>query len=81
MARVNQQLVMHQLAFLSTGWVTFFHSVSDGVHRNPFLFATNHYIIFFGLFLVVFFHRPDLTHNYFIHLPTLISIVPTLVLY
>jgi hypothetical protein len=75
MARVNQQLVMHQLAFLSTRWVTFFHSMSNGVHCNPFLFTINHYIIIFGLFLVVF--SIDLTS----HIATLFTFLPSYVLY
>jgi hypothetical protein len=76
MVKVNQQLVMHQLAFLSIGWVTFFHSVLDGVHHSPFLLSRNHCLI-----LNYFFHRPNLTHSYLINLPTFISIIPTLVPY
>jgi hypothetical protein len=38
-ARVNQQPSMHQLAILSTGWAASFHSMSDGVHHSPFIFA------------------------------------------
>jgi hypothetical protein len=50
MARVNQQPPMHQLAVLSTGWVAFFHSVSDGVHHSPFFLLLTHVFLF--LFLV-----------------------------
>jgi hypothetical protein len=55
-------------------------SIRWGSSQSIF-FATDHYIIIFGLFLVFFFLRPDLTHSYPTHLPTFISIVLTLVPY
>ncbi len=74
---------MHQLAVLSTGWVVFFYSVPDGVHHNPFFFAADHctfFLFFFGSW--PFFPRPDLTHSYLAHFPTLITcIAPTLLPY
>jgi hypothetical protein len=81
---VNQQPPMHQLAVLSTGWADFFHSVPDGVHHSPFLFGADHctfYFYFYFLVLGRFSLGPDLTHIYPAHLPTLISIAPTLVPY
>jgi hypothetical protein len=59
---------------------TFFHSAWDGVHHNPFLFTANHCNFFLGLFGCIF-PGSDLTHGYPIHLPNVISIVPTLVSY
>ncbi len=82
--RVNQQPPMHQLAVLSSGCLVFFHSAPDGVHRSPFLFATDHctFFLFFLFFCSwPFFLDPDLTHTYPAHFPTLISIAPTLVPY
>ncbi len=82
LAIVNQQPPMHQLAILSTRWVAFFHSALDGVHHSPFLFVVDHCIFFIFIFLfLVIFPRPDLTHNYPTHFPTLISIAPSLVPY
>jgi hypothetical protein len=46
---------MHQLAVRSTGWVAFFHSVPDGVHHSPFLFAAEHCICLFYFWFVVVF--------------------------
>ncbi len=80
-AKVSQQPPMHQLVVLSIGWATFCHSTLNGVHHNPFFFTGNHYIFFGGVVLGCFFLGPDFTHNYPIHLLTLISIVPTLVPY
>ncbi len=51
--------------------VAFFHSASDGAHHSRFLFAAD--LFSFFLFLAVF-PRPDLTHSYPAHFPTLISI-------
>jgi hypothetical protein len=79
MARMNQQPPMHQLVVLFTRWVTFFHSVSDGVHLKPFLFAIDHCTFFFGSWS--FFPRPNLTHSYLAHSFTLIGIATTLVPY
>jgi hypothetical protein len=78
---MNQQPPMYQLAVLFIGWVAFFHLVSNEVHHNPFFFATDHCIFFFWFVLGCFFPGPDLTHSYPTHLPTLISIVSTLVFY
>jgi hypothetical protein len=78
---MNQQPPMHQLAILSIRWVVFFHLVLDGLHHNPFFFAIDHCIYFFGFVLGYFFLGLNLTHSYATHLPTLISIVPTLVPY
>ncbi len=72
---------MHQLAVLSTGWGVFFHLTSDGVHHNPFFFLLTAVVFFWGFVLGYFFSEPDLTHRYPTRLPTLISIVPTLVPY
>jgi hypothetical protein len=80
-AKVNQQPPMHQLVILSIGWVAFFHSTPNGVHHSPFLFVVDHYIILYLFFLGCFFLGSDLIHSYPIHLPTFISIVPTLVPY
>jgi hypothetical protein len=81
-AIVNQQPPMHQLAVLSTGWTTFFHSMSNGVHHNPFFFPLQTTVfIFLGFVLGCFFLGPNFTHSYPIHIPALISTVPTLVPY
>jgi hypothetical protein len=72
---------MHQLTVLLTRWAMFFHLASDGIHHSSFFFIVDHYTFFFGFVLGCFFLEPDLTHSYHIHLPTLISIVPTLVPY
>jgi hypothetical protein len=74
---------MHQLAVLSTGWATFFHSMPDGVHHSLSFFATDHYIFLkFSFWLCGHFSPgPDLTPSYPAHFPTLISIAPTLVPY
>ncbi len=77
-ARVNQQSPMHQLAVLSTGWATFFHSVPDGVQHNPLPFTADHYIyIIFGLFFIALFlnltsHIATLITSYSIDLATLL---------
>ncbi len=76
-AKVDQQPLMHQLVILSTRWATFFHSTSDGVHHNPFLFNLDH--CFYWFVLGCFFFRPDFTHSYLIHFPAFVNIVPTLV--
>ncbi len=81
LGRVSQQPPMHQLAVLSTGWAAFFHSVSDGVHHNPFLFAADHYTFLFLLVRGGFSLGPDLTPSYLVHFPTLVSTAPTLVPY
>jgi hypothetical protein len=70
---------MHQLAVLFIGWVAFFHSTSDGVHLNPFLFTADHCIFFLGSW--PFFLGPDITHSYLAHFFTLIGITTTLVPY
>jgi len=70
---------MHQLAILSTGWAVGFHSMPDGVHHSPFLFATDQCIfILFFWFLAIF--PLDLTCHP-VHFPTLISTTSTLVPY
>jgi hypothetical protein len=46
---------MHQLAVLSTGWAAFFHLAQEGVHHNPFFFATDHYILYFIFFALRLF--------------------------
>jgi hypothetical protein len=38
-------------------------------------------LFLFWCVLCCFFPRPHVTHNYLTHLPTLINIVPTLVVY
>ncbi len=81
MAIMNQQPLMHQLAILSTRWPAFFHSTLNGVHHSPFFFIVDHCTFLGGFVLGCFSPRPDLTHNYPTHLPTLISIVPTLIPY
>jgi hypothetical protein len=72
---------MHQLAVMSSGRAAYFHSMLDGVHHSTFLFAADYYTFFWGFVLGYFFLEPDFTHSYPIHLPTLISFVPTLVPY
>jgi len=73
---------MHQLAILSIGWAMFFHLVSNGVHHSPFFYYWPLYL-FFLFFLVLgrFSPRRNLTHSYSTHLPTFISMAPTLVPY
>jgi hypothetical protein len=66
---------------MSTKRATFFQSTPDGVHHSPFLFATHHCILFYFLVLGCFSPRPNLTHSYPTHFPTLISFAPTLVPY
>jgi hypothetical protein len=79
-AKVNQQPPMQQLAILSTKWAAIFHSTLDGVHHNPFFLLLT-IVFFFGGVLGYFFLGPDLTQNYPLHFPTLISIAPTLKLF
>ncbi len=69
LARVNQQLPMHQFADLSFGWAVFFHLTSNGVHHNSFLFAADHCTFFWGFVFCCFFPEPDLTHSY----PTILT--------
>jgi hypothetical protein len=80
LAKVNQQLLMHQLAVMSIGWAMFLHLLLDGVHHNPFFLLLTIVLTFFLVFSY-FFLGPDFTHSYPIHLPTLIKTVPTLVPY
>ncbi len=71
-ARVNQQPPMHQLAVLSTGWAVFFHSASDGVYHDPFLFAADHCIFLFRVCFWLLFSL-DLTS----HIATLLTFLPS----
>jgi hypothetical protein len=83
-ARVNQQPPMHQLAVLSTGWAAvpfdFRWGSSQSISFGFFLLLIAVFS-FWGFVFGWFFLGFDLTHSYPTHLPTLISIVPTLVLY
>jgi hypothetical protein len=71
--RVNQQPLMHQLAVLSTGWVAFFHSALDGVHRSPFLFAVDRCTFFFFFFWFLAVSPLYLTS----HIATLLTFLPS----
>jgi len=65
---------IHQMGYI-------FHLTLDGVHHSPFLLTIDDCTFFLGFILGCFFPGSNLTHSYPIHLPTLISIVPTLVPY
>jgi hypothetical protein len=69
----NEPIAINALmAVLSTKWAMFFHSTSDGVHCNPFLFIADHCKKKFGgLFLAVF--SLDLTS----HIATLLTFLPS----
>jgi hypothetical protein len=69
--------IRHQMGFIAVHFfllliITFFHSTSNGVHRNPFPFTAHHCNFFsFGLFF--FFFLLDLTS----HITTLLTFLPS----
>jgi len=80
-ARVNQQPPMHQLAVMSIGWATFFHSVPDGVHHTPLPFTADHYIYIYIYIYKFFKKKIDLFFivlflNLTSHIATLITSYP-----